>query len=541
MPRLREPLRGHVVARRANLQEFISLDNDFAVLVNEDHRHGSPSVRYVADQERRLDMRDVGDLSTLELAPFDIQPPGGDEVQIEVYAAGLNFRDVLTALGGLSAFEKEGAPAGGECSGRVVPVGAEVEGLSVGDAVMALGAGAFATRVNVDARLVAPKPATLSFEDAAGVPITYLTAEYALNHVGHLRKGERVLIHSAAGGVGLAAIQVATAAGAEVYATAGSEEKRAYLKDLGLAHVMDSRSLEFVEALREQTAGTGVDLVLNSLAGEFISAGLKVLRPFGRFLEIGKRDIYEDTPIGLLPFRNNLSFHAIDLGPMISNRDPLLVRMFRELVARFDQGRLKPGPVLAVRWQETKQAMEHMAAARHIGKVVLVVRAPSERPLDSQVEEQAFRSEYPWSIPLKRGLDIFQELLLGADLPPQVVVSSRPLGTGPSQQEAPTMQTVGAADRQRTSLVDYRAPSDPVDKMIVEIWEQILAVTCIGLDDDFVELGGDSIASIQVLNRIRKTFGIGLSNDALLRFPTAALLAEVVRQQAGGHFRTHLD
>jgi NADPH:quinone reductase-like Zn-dependent oxidoreductase/acyl carrier protein len=493
-------------------------------------RLGRDRVREEA-LERRLDIRDVGDLSTLELVPLDILPPQAGEVQIQVYAAGLNFRDVLTALGGLSDGGTEGAPMGGECSGRIVAVGPDVKAFSVGDSVMAVGRGAFATRINCDARLVARKPVKLSFEEAAGALIAYLTAEYALNHLGRLKGGERVLIHSAAGGVGLAAIQIATAAGAEIYATAGSEEKRAYLRDLGLKHVMDSRTLDFVEAIRNQTGGAGVDVVLNSLASEFIPAGLEVLRPYGRFLEIGKRDIYKNTPIGLLPFRNNLSLHAIDLSPMIRERHPLLVRMFGELVDALEQRRLKPGPVLAVPWQKTRQAMEHMAGARHIGKVVLVMRKPSERAHGGLTEEEAFKQTYERSIPLQRGLDIFQELLQGAELPPHVIVSSRSFESEADRHEAPALQSGGASERQRASLVVYKAPSNPTEEKIVEIWEQILSVESLGVDDAFLELGGDSIMAIQILSRVRKAFGVRLSQNALFEYPTVVSLSRAVLKQ----------
>ena len=481
-------------------------------------------------QERRLDIRDVGDLTTLQLVPLELPPLGTGEVQIEIYAAGLNFRDVLTALGGLSDVEPEGALDGGECSGRIVAVGPGVEGFSVGDAVMAVVSGAFGTRTNADVRLVARKPATVSFEEAAGAPTTFLTAEYALNHLAHLAEGERVLIHAAAGGVGLAAIQIARAAGAEIYATAGSDDKRAYLRDLGVKHVMSSRTLDFVEEIRTETEGTGVDVVLNSLAGDFIPASLDVLRPFGRFLEIGKRDIFSNTAIGLRPFRNSLSFHAIDLGELRRQRHPLLFRMFGELVEALGQGRLKPGPVLAVPWQDARRAVEHMAAAQHIGKVVLVVRSPAERALAGATAEEDFNARHPTSIPLSRGLDIFQELLQRADLPAHVVASPLLRGSD-THQEAPTLQGRRSTAVARNATAVYRAPSNLTEEQIVEIWEQILSVDSIGVDDDFLELGGDSIAMIQISNRIRGRLGVGLSHTAIAEVRTPARLGEVIRQQ----------
>ena len=352
---------------------------------------------------------------------------------------------------------------------------------------------------------------------------------YALNRLGHLKEGERVLIHSAAGGVGLAAIQIATAVGAEIYATAGSEEKRSYLRELGLTHVMDSRNLDFVEVIRTQTDGTGVDVVLNSLAGEFIPASLEVLRPFGRFLEIGKRDIYNNTAIGLRPFRNNLSLHSIDLGPMITDRHPLLVEMLSELVEALGQGRFRPGPILSVPWEDTKRAIEHMAAARHIGKVVLVIRQPAARAPDGLSEQQASRLGYRSSIPLRHGLDLFQEILQRPELPPHLIVSVRPLGVDTDAADAPALQGDDGPRGQRASTVAYKAPSNPTEEEIVKIWQQVLSADEIGVDDDFMELGGDSITSIQILNRIRKTLGVRLSNDALFDFRTPARLGDEVQ------------
>ena len=135
-----------------------------------------------------------------------------------------------------------------------------------------------------------------------------------------MEPGERVLIHAASGGVGIAAIRVAQRLGAEILATAGSEEKRAYVRSLGVRHVFDSRSLRFVEAVREATGDEGVDVVLNSLAGAFIPAGLSLLRPFGRFVEIGRRDIHENAALHLKPFANDLSFHAVDLTTLLAAR-----------------------------------------------------------------------------------------------------------------------------------------------------------------------------------------------------------------------------
>src|SRR5262249_7464892 len=151
-------------------------------------------------------------------------------------------------------------------------------------------------------------------------PVAFLTAHYALNSLARLQPGERVLIHAAAGGVGLAAVQLAQRAGAEIFATAGSEEKRTHLKSLGIKHVMDSRTLAFADEILEKAGGEGVDVVLNSLSGEAIARSLRVLRPFGRFVEIGKSDILRNSRIGLRPFARNISLHSAHLGPLAQDR-----------------------------------------------------------------------------------------------------------------------------------------------------------------------------------------------------------------------------
>ena len=206
--------------------------------------------------------------------------------------------------------------------GRVVGVGSDVSDFGVGDRVVAITpslarVGLASAYVTLPAVLAARAPATLSDAQAATLPLVFITAHYALNELGRVRRGERVLVHAATGGVGLAAIQLIRQAGGVPLATAGSTAKRQYLRDLGVSHVFDSRSLDFAPAVMDATGGRGVDVVLNSLAGEFIPASLGVLAPRGRFLEIGKRDIYADRRIGLEPFKRNLAFHGIDLAALV--------------------------------------------------------------------------------------------------------------------------------------------------------------------------------------------------------------------------------
>jgi NADPH:quinone reductase-like Zn-dependent oxidoreductase/aryl carrier-like protein len=297
--------------------------------------------------------------------------PAGS-VEIEVQSAGLNFRDVLNGLG---LYPGGPIPFGAECSGRIARLGEGVEGLSPGDEVVAVAPGSFGAFAVTHAALVAPRPAGITAEEAATLPIAFLTALYALEELARLRPGERVLIHAGAGGVGLAAIQVAQRVGVTVFATAGSDEKRAHLRALGVEHVMDSRTLEFADQIREITDGAGVDVVLNSLPGEFIPKSLACLGSFGRFVEIGRTDIYQNRQLGLLPFRNNLSYFAVDLDRVCRERPEQVGTLLKTLVDDVEQGALRPLTHTRFEASEIEDAFRYMARRRNIGKIVVDVEA----------------------------------------------------------------------------------------------------------------------------------------------------------------------
>ncbi|HTD55483.1 MAG TPA: SDR family NAD(P)-dependent oxidoreductase, partial [Silvibacterium sp.] len=314
-----------------------------------------------------------GSLDGFELVSAWTEAPGDDEVEIAVEAAGLNFRDVLGAMGVDESIA--GSRFGGECAGTVVRVGSGVKNFLPGDQVLAITGsfhnGTFASRVKVPQALVVKKPETMSFAQAAGIPCVFLTAWYGLVKLARLQKGERVLIHAAAGGVGLAAIQIAKWVGAEIYATVGSDEKREYLRSLGVQHLMHSRKLDFAREILEMTGGRGVDVVLNSLAGPAITAGLEALAPYGRFIEIGKRDIWENSRIGMRPFLKNLSLFAVDLAQAVEDRRPMVASMFAEVMEMFQQDIFEPLPARIFPVSEAADAFQLMARGGHIGKIVL--------------------------------------------------------------------------------------------------------------------------------------------------------------------------
>jgi len=481
-------------------------------------------------KEHQLKIGIFGDFSSLEWTACNIKDPLEDEVQIAVHSAGVNFRDVLFALGALPGQNDNTVPMGGECSGRIAALGSGVKGFTVGDPVIATARGSLCSRLNVKANLVVDKPSNVTFEEAAGLPITFLTAKYALNNIGRIKAGERILIHSASGGVGLAAIQIAKLAGAEIFVTAGSEEKRDYLRELGVEHIMDSRNLDFAEAILDITEGEGIDLVLNSLAGEFIPAGMSILRQYGRFLEIGKRDIYENTRLEMLPFSKNISFIAIDLEPMIADSEPFFVEMFRELATAIENGQYKPAPTLAVPWEKVQEGMENIAAARHIGKVVVVINENIQRSVDKDRDDDAFMERFPLSIPLKTGLDLFQEVLLDEDLPVHVVASKRPTGSISDSGEGLSNLSQRSEKKARESSVEYRAPTNDLEKTISEIFSNVLGVDLVGIDDNFFELGGDSISSMQILSRIRRHLEVSLPHSAVMETNTVEELASIAQE-----------
>ena len=479
-----------------------------------------PGAGLAANQ--RITVTQPGNLDSLRPCEFELRTPGAGEVKIDVVASGLNFRDVLSALGQLPMNGDSDPRIGGECSGIVSAVGPGVVDIRPGDPVLALANNAFAGSVTMHADLVMPVPHRICMEDAAGIPIAFLTADYAINTLAGLKKGERILIHAAAGGVGLAAVQTAQNIGAEIFATAGHPDKRRYLESLGVENLMDSRSLNFVQEIRDRTRGEGVDVVLNSLAGDYIPAGLGLLRYKGRFLEIGKRDILSDSKIGLSPFQNNLAYYAIDLGPMIQRRDPLLVDLFDSLMLRFARGDLRPIPTTVMPINNITGAMQRMARAEHIGKIVLKVRDDAD-PWRSIFKK--FQDRYGRGVQVTKGLDTFRRLLSGNRVPHYVMALGKKI-----DEVGQVEHKVGSRENTRPNLATaYRAPTSAEEETLVSIWERALGVAPIGIDDDFFDLGGDSVTAIQTQFSVVDEYGITLSSTAFFNYPTIASLVEEIR------------
>ncbi|MCF8142167.1 MAG: thioester reductase domain-containing protein [Cyanobium usitatum Tobar12.5m-G36] len=361
---------------------LLALGEREPVLAWRDGRAWVQRLQPLAEGPFRLESSALGSLETLRAIPLQRRSPGAGELELAVEATGLNFRDVLNALGLLAGYSRElgmdadaRMPYGGECVGRVLAVGPGVDPALVGQRLLAaLAVGSLASHVVCRAALCVPLPATLDPALGASVSTAFLTAIYGLQNLAQLRPGETVLIHAAAGGVGQAALQVALRCGARVLATA-SAAKQAGLIAQGVEAVFDSRSLNFREQVLEATGGRGVDVVLNSLKGDWVDASFAALAEGGRFVELGKIEIWSrEQAAERRPDARYLPFDLLE----VAVADPALVRgLLLELLADLEAGHYAPIPLQIFPIARSVEAFRLMAQARHVGKVVI---SQGERP-----------------------------------------------------------------------------------------------------------------------------------------------------------------
>ncbi|WP_053088364.1 type I polyketide synthase, partial [Crocosphaera watsonii] len=351
-------------------------------------------------QPRQLTISQRGTLENLQWQPLNRHSLKSGEVEIRVKATGLNFRDVLNAL---DLYPGDAGPLGCECVGEVISKGEDVELMNIGQEVMAIASGSFRDYVIVDAGMVTPKPDSLTIEEAATIPVTFLTAYYTLHHLAKIKKGDRVLIHAAAGGVGQAAIQIAQKVGAEVFATA-SVGKWNTLRQLGVSHIMNSRTLDFAEEILTITEDEGVDIVLNSLSGEFISKSFAILKDNGRFVEIGKslklegkyptqpsQEEIPPTPLGKggqLPtqlsqegkaegldihsqLKPDAAYFQVDMFKVCQEEPELVQSMLCHLREQLQTGNFQPLSYQVFPREDAISAFRYMQQAKHTGKVIV--------------------------------------------------------------------------------------------------------------------------------------------------------------------------
>ena len=514
-----------------------------------------------------------GTSDTLEFRPTSRQQPGPGEVEIEVGVTGLNFMEVLIGMGLLPVPTDSAFKFGFECAGKIVALGKGVEDFALGDEAIALGSSCFSRFITTSAKLVAPKPEHLSLEEATTIPIAFSTAYYALITVGRLCRGESVLIHSAAGGVGMAAVQISQWVGAEIFATAGTPEKREFLHSKGIKHVMDSRSLDFADEVMKRTEGRGVDVVLNSLGGQFIPKSLSVLASYGRFLEIGQRDILNNSQLDLRPFEKNLTFSAIH--PNIEHFTH--ISLAREVVKLFTEGNFCPLPYRVFPITEVADAFEYMARGKHIGKIVISQQDPevlkklvvSEQMVSRKATENM---TFPLSLPSvsatpsPAGFELLQKptvpakefqrdfstedwlstsetievfsRILGSTMP-QVLICPGDLLTWQERYKTydrqSLLETFEKANlspptqptHSRPKLNnEYVAPKNEIEQTIAKIWQEVLGIKEVGIHDNFFELGGDSLLIVQVRSKLQKTLNKEFSIAEAFEYPTISALAD---------------
>ena len=324
---------------------------------------------------RALSLPTPGVIDDLRLTESSTRTLATDEVRIQVSHAGVNYRDVLLSLGMYPGQDDRPPVMGWECAGTVSETGRDVTGIAVGDEVIAFAEGALACEVVTRACLTAPQPSRLTAAEAATLPAAYLTAYHALHDMARLERGQKVLIHSATGGTGRAALNVARWKGARVFATAGSDAKRRLLNELGVEQVADSRSLAFADSFKP-AVGAGFDVICNTLTGDAIEANLSVMAPYGHYLELSKRDILDNNPLPLGAFARNLSFHAIDVVHMIQHAPERAGAVLRSAAALVDEGALEALPHTVYPVEEAAAAFRLMAQAKHTGKIVLSFGSP---------------------------------------------------------------------------------------------------------------------------------------------------------------------
>lgn len=294
-----------------------------------------------------------------------------DEVEIEVKTVGLNFHDLMVATGQLP--DPNGF--GTECAGIVTKVGKTACDVEVGDKVLAIAPSAFASHVRTSHIFASKMPDSMTFETGASISNVFTTAYYCVQHAARLQKYESILIHSAAGGIGQACIKIAQLIGAKIYVTAGSPAKVAFLeKHFGLPrnHILNSRTLDFGHQLMSLTEGKGVDVIINSLAGDALRESWRCLAMFGRFIELGKKDAVENSRLDMAPFEKSASFISVGWDHFATHRPAFFGRVFKEVMELFANGCLNSvEPITAFSMSDIESAFRFMASGNHMGKIVV--------------------------------------------------------------------------------------------------------------------------------------------------------------------------
>ena len=331
-----------------------------------------PQTYYEDNRAVALRIETPGFLDTLYFSDCETAnaPLKSDDVEIQVKAAGLNFRDVMAALGKVPFLD-----VGSDCAGIITAIGSNVTDLAVGDRVCGMAYGTFSTVLRCPASGIVRIPGTTTFEEAASLPVIFTTAYHAIMNVAHLCKGESILIHAAAGGVGQAAIMLSQSIGAEIYATVGNVRKKEFIMNrfgIPADHIFYSRDTSFEDGIMNKSCKRGVNVALNSLSGDGLQATWRCVAHFGRFVEIGKTDLLADSRLPMKPFINNRTYAAVDLHALSYERPALMKSLLLKMIADYSEGIIRPvSPITSFPYSKIEAAFRNMQGGEHIGKIVL--------------------------------------------------------------------------------------------------------------------------------------------------------------------------
>lgn len=343
------------------------------------------------EHEYKLDIINRGSFTHLKWLTKKPQNCGVEDVCIKVHYTGLNFRDVMYSLGLIPQESLEfgylGAYLGMEFSGEVIAIGNNVSDFKIGDRVFGCAQQSFATELVVNQNFIAKLPETCSMQQGSTMLVAFMTSYYAIKELAQAKPGQKILIHGGAGAIGLAAIQVAHLLELDIYTTVGSVEKKLLVESLGVTAAYDSRSTDFL--VEFENSDLKVDIVLNSLSNDLLEASLSVLAPFGHFVELGKRDIFDNNSLAMKVFRNNITFSGIDLDQLIKYKPELIQQMLVELTTYFDDQTLVPLPYQEFTMDNIQEAFRCMQQGRQLGKVIVNMRTKDRIYLDMWSNEKA--------------------------------------------------------------------------------------------------------------------------------------------------------
>ncbi|EGQ8542262.1 amino acid adenylation domain-containing protein [Vibrio parahaemolyticus] len=484
-----------------------------------------------------LTQNEPGNLQSLQFKSSSRVAPGPNEVEIEVLATGLSFKDVLFAAGKLPQRTNPNQ-YGLECAGRVVRIGDKVVGLQIGDDVVTSQPSSFSRFLIAPDCTVVPMPRGYTYEAASTLPVTYLTAWIALKERARLKPKERVLLHAAAGGVGLSALYVAKYIGADIFVTAGSEDKRQRLEELGVTVVGSTRDATFETNLMKVTNNQGVDVVLNALTGELLDAGVRCLSAGGRFVELGVQDIHSGRSIPMNLFSHGRQFIPVgdDLNLEATGRG------LKEIVTLVEQGHLPCLPMTVFGADEVNDAFSFMAGARHYGKITITHRNRETMNRLNALLQERTEGAFACGFSDQEALALY-DVWAGKSVPnSHILLSSRSQaklltqnGLSQYQSQRDVAANTNKVDlRPRPKLTSsYRSSQTEHEKKYVSLFEQHLGISPVGVDDNFFELGATSLDIVQIAGKLSAISSSSKVVD-FYEYPTISRLARHYQGDGSG-------